>query len=256
MSLKTQHSFSCALVLAAGKGTRMNSELPKVLMPLAGKTMLRHVLENLVKSGIKNIVIVVGYKKDSVIESLKDFSDAELTFVEQKEQKGTAHAVLSAKTALEKTKGNLLVTNGDMPLIRPETYKELLRCHIENNYHATVLSSINENPTGYGRLVRDKNGELTGIVEEKDADEKTKKITEINSGAYVFETPSIFSTIHRIESENAQNEYYLPDAIALIHEEKMKIGSYVLENSNEAIGANSREDLNELERVYSALAIK
>ncbi len=245
-----------AVVLAAGKGTRMKSDLPKVAMPMAGKPMLSHVLSHLVQAGIQKFVIVVGYRKEDVISiarrDLAPSSGVKVEFAEQLEQKGTGHALLCAKSCLPAEKTTLLVTNGDMPMIRPSTFQKLIACHLEEENAATVFSAVMENPFGYGRLVRDTDGRLQKIVEEKDADDTTKRIREVNSGTYVFISPEIFSIIERIGTQNAQNEYYLPDAVSIYREEGRNVGSFTAANSWECLGANSPEDLTDLERKWRA----
>jgi UDP-N-acetylglucosamine pyrophosphorylase len=248
MGLKPQESNYAAVVLAAGKGTRMKSELPKVAVPLQGKPMLLHVLENLVQSGVKRIVVVVGYKKEEVISLVPPYENVQIDFAHQEEQLGTAHAVLCAEEALKDFNGSVLVACGDMPLIRVETFQNLLNTHEASGNKATVLSAKLENPKGYGRLVRNKSGELIRIVEEKDADEETKKIQETNTGTYIFDAPEIFQILKNIGSENAQNEYYLPDAVEIFRSQGQNVGSLILDDAIEAMGANSKEDLEILEQ--------
>ena len=251
---------SRALVLAAGKGTRMKSELPKVALPLAQKPMLIHVLEKLIQAGIKHITLVVGYKKEEIFKLVPEYlpdlksKGVLVEYVEQAEQKGTAHAVLMGRDALSSFQGLLLVTNGDMPLLQAKTFSGLLETHVREGFAATVLSSRLENPFGYGRLVRDENGNLERIVEEKDATDEIRKIQEVNSGTYVFESPGIFTDLTRIGSNNKQNEYYLPDIMSLLRGEGKAVGSLVMDNPDEALGANSKEDLTVLEEKFKALA--
>ena len=236
-----------ALILAAGMGKRMNSDSPKVVLPVAGRPMILHVIENLINTGIKRILIVVGHKKEEVIKLINFNDDVKIDFVEQYEQKGTGHAVLSAKEALNKYSGLLLVTNGDMPLLNAKTFKSLLETHIQEENQATVLSSVMENPMAYGRLVRDSGGNLLKIVEEKDADDETRKIKEVNSGTFVFKSPEIFDIIMQIGTDNKQNEYYLPDVISLLRNNGKSVGSYIMNNPDEAMGANSRDELQMLD---------
>ncbi len=248
MTSSPEPSNQAAVVLAAGKGTRMKSELPKVAVPLSGKPMILHVLDNLVQAGIKKIVIVVGYKKEEVISLIPSYPGVDIQFANQEEQLGTAHAVLSAEENLKDFQGPVMVACGDMPLIHSRTFFGLLESHNKNQNKATVLSARLENPMGYGRLVRNGNGSLQRIVEEKDATDEIRKIQETNTGTYVFDAPDIFNILKNINSENAQNEYYLPDAIEIFRSHGENVGSVILEDPLEAMGANSREDIETLEK--------
>ncbi len=241
---------AAAVVLAAGKGTRMKSELPKVAAPLAGRSMLNHVLDRLVEAGIRRIVLIVGYKKEEVIALVPEVPGVTFEYAVQEEQKGTAHALLCARDTLGSFHGPLLVACGDMPLIRSSTVRNLVNTHINSAASATVLSAVLDNPKGYGRIVRDTEGRLEKIVEEKDASDEIRTIQETNTGTYVFNSPEIFSILTRIDSNNAQNEYYLPDAIALLRSGNSTVAALALEDPVEAMGANSREDLLILEEKY------
>ncbi|MCB1142250.1 MAG: NTP transferase domain-containing protein [Leptospiraceae bacterium] len=236
-----QINQTCAVVLAAGKGTRMKSDLPKVATLLNEKPLLLHVVETLESIGISRILVIIGYKKEIVMDLLKNKKGIE--FAEQKEQLGTGHAVLCAEDALKDFEGNLLVCCGDVPLIRSHSFQELLDYHSENQMNATVLSAKIENPKGYGRLVFQTSGKLDRIVEEKDASDEEKKIDIINTGTYVFSAPSVFSKLKSINSQNAQNEYYLPDLIGIYNQGNGKTGTVVLKNHLESLGVNSPEDL-------------
>ncbi len=247
-------SESRALILAAGKGTRMKSDKPKAVMPLADKPMLVHVIESLVAAGVKHITIVVGYRQEDVRAVVPEIEGVSFDFAEQIEQKGTAHAVLSAEDNLKDHGGLLLVTNGDMPLIRSTTFREMLETHSGKGYSATVLSSEVDDPAGYGRLVRDEQGRLTHIVEEKDATDEIRKIKEVNSGTYVFQCPDVFDVIRRVGSDNKQNEYYLPDVVKLLRADGKETGSLVMADSSEALGANSPEELQHLEKLFNVRA--
>jgi UDP-N-acetylglucosamine pyrophosphorylase len=239
-----------AVILAAGKGTRMKSELPKVALPVAGKPMIQHVLEQLQPLGLSRIAVVVGYRKEEVMNRIDSESFPNVVYAEQVEQKGTAHALLAAKEAIGTEPGELLVTAGDMPLIQTSTYTQLFESQESQKTAASVLSSIQEDPTGYGRLVRDADGFLERIVEEKDADEETKKIRESNAGTYIFESPGIFEILTNIDSQNKQNEYYLPDAVQVYRSQGRKVGTFVLPDSNQTLGANTVDELAILEERY------
>ena len=249
--MENQSSARAAVVLAAGKGTRMKSELPKVAVPLRGEAMLLHVLKSLKESGIHKVVLVVGYKRDVVMSLVSEITDMDIGFAIQEEQKGTAHALLCAREALNGFTGDILVACGDMPLIRAETFHGLMKDHLKENRDVTVLSSVLENPAGYGRIIRDDRGQLAAIIEEKDADEATRQIQETNTGTYVFRSPEIFEILQMIDSNNAQSEFYLPDAIRIFRERGGNVGARKLQDPVEALGANSREDLEFLERIYA-----
>lgn len=230
-----------AVVLAAGKGTRMKSELPKVATVLNGKALINHVLDNLISSGISNITVVVGYKKEQVMQLCSNYKN--VNFVEQTEQLGTGHALLCCEDSLKNFTGNLLVACGDVPLITPQTFKLLADYHISKDHAVTVLSSEAENPKGYGRIIRNNSDELLAIVEEKDASDSEKLVTEINTGTYVFNSPSVFSDLKSVNKENAQGEYYLPDLVKIANNKNLKTGALKLTNPLESTGINSQDDL-------------
>lgn len=252
-----------AVVLAAGKGTRMKSELPKVLMEVAHKPMIFHVIDNLIPLNFDKIIIVVGYKKDLVIDSVNAYIKEnypsfihQILFVEQKEQLGTGHAFLMTENILKNKEGYVLVTAGDMPLIRTESFYQLFKMMENQSIAGVVMGSKLENPTGYGRFVRDKNDQLERIVEEKDATEDIKKIKEVNTGCYVFKLPEIFDILKEIKSNNNQNEYYLPDVIEIYKKKNQIFGDFILQDYREALGANTVEELENLNRIYNLLYIK
>lgn len=236
-----------AVILAAGKGTRMKSEHPKVAVRLAGRALLNHVLDHLLDAGVRRQVIVVGYRHEEVRALAPAADRAQISFAMQEEQHGTGHAFLCAREALGDFAGPVLCTAGDMPMVRAASFAALLAFHRQNQNQVSVLSARMENPTGYGRIVRNEQGELIGNVEEKDADAQTKTIKEVNTGVYVFNAPQVFDWITRIGRGNAQNEYYLPDVIAVARKQGGRVGALRLEDSGEAQGVNSPEDLAILE---------
>jgi len=247
--MEKQPDSITAVVLAAGKGTRMKTDRPKVAVTIHGKPMLNYVIDNLVAGGITRIVFVVGYKKEEVMSLVPPLSGINATFVFQEEQKGTAHALLCAERVLTDFHGDVDVASGDMPLIRPETFRTLVREHRTKSNRATVLSATMENPFGYGRLVRDGEGKLTGIVEEKDADDEIRKIREVNTGTYVFDAPEIFEILKKIDTKNKQQEFYLTDAVAIFKNRGDSVGSLLLDDANESLGANSMEDIVRIEKL-------
>lgn len=241
-----------AVILAAGKGTRMRSEHPKVAAQLAGRALLNHVIDNVVAAGFRRLVFVVGYRHEEVRALVPELPGVSAEFVMQTEQKGTGHAFLCAEPALADYSGPVLCTAGDMPLLSARSLKSLLELHQARSLAVTVLSARIDPPHGYGRIVRNAAGDAERIVEEKDADEAAKRITEVNTGAYVFNAPAVFGLIKRIGSNNAQNEYYLPDVLSLARAEGQGTDALALENAGEARGVNSPEELAELEALLQA----
>ncbi len=237
-----------AIILAAGKGTRMKSDRAKVLHPVAGRPMLLHVLDSLDPLGLEKICVVVGHRADEVRAAL---SGRDVCCVLQKEQLGTAHAVLQAREALKGFTGTVLILNGDTPLLTEATLHRLLAEHKNKAASLTFLTSLFFDPTGYGRVVRSAAGHLLRIVEEKDATPEEKKIREINAGVYAAEAPFLFEAVSAIRSDNAQKEYYLTDIV------RSAIGSNdtlatVTADPEEVMGINSRADLAEAERLAHA----
>ncbi len=232
-----------AVVLAAGKGVRMRSDLPKVLHPLLGKSLLQHVIESLHSSGVDDTIVVVGYKGDMVIEQIGDAVE----YAWQREQLGTGHAVMQAEEALKGFKGSVLIACGDVPQIRPETFKRMLEESEREKTRAVVLTMIQEDPTGYGRIIKDEQGNFVRIVEEKDATSEEKLEKEVNTGTYVINKESLFSGLKSLGKDNAQGEYYLTDVLHDIKSSGFLVNRVVLEDSVEGVGINSKEDLNKLE---------
>ena len=233
-------------VLAAGKGTRMRSALPKVLHRVAGIPMIDHVLTTAAAVGPQRIALVIGYQADSLRKALEPRPN--LTFVVQEPQLGTAHALLTAESAFQGAQGTLLLLSGDVPLLSPETLKQLVDRHQSTGAAATVLTAVVENPHGYGRIVR--TGErIARIVEERDASPAERKIREINSGIYAFALDGLFDALRGIAAENAQREYYLPDLVAIFHRKRRGVETLTVPNADEIRGVNSRAGLAETSRL-------
>lgn len=234
-----------AVILAAGQGTRMKSKLYKVLHPILGRPMIKHVLKAISSSSIDQTVTVVGHGAEKVKETVGSKSD----FVLQQEQLGTAHAVMQAEQLLSNKQGTTLVVCGDTPLITSETYEKLFQYHEETKAKATILTTEIDEPTGYGRIIRNEAGHVERIVEEKDAKDTERKIKEINTGTYCFDNKVLFEVLKEVDNDNAQGEYYLPDVIEILQRRGEKISAYVTENHEETIGINDRIALIEAEEI-------
>ncbi|KGR72122.1 bifunctional UDP-N-acetylglucosamine diphosphorylase/glucosamine-1-phosphate N-acetyltransferase GlmU [Streptococcus phocae subsp. salmonis] len=234
-----------AIILAAGKGTRMKSDLPKVLHSVSGLTMLEHVFRSVSALKPEKKVTVIGHKAELVREVLADQS----AFVLQTEQLGTGHAVMMAEEELASLDGHTLVIAGDTPLITGESLKNLVDFHINHKNVATILTAAAQDPFGYGRIIRNADGEVTKIVEQKDANDFEQQVKEINTGTYVFDNKRLFEALKNINTDNAQGEYYLTDVIAIFREQKEKVGAYTLRDFNESLGVNDRVALATAEEV-------
>ena len=228
-----------AIIMAAGKGTRMKSKNSKLVQKIYGKEMIKRAVENAKKAGIDDIVTVVGYKKEQVMQVLGD----SVQYAVQEEMLGTGHAVMQAAKYLEGKKGKVLVLNGDVPILRPETINNLLEKSIDSKEAATLLTAIYEDPFGYGRIIRDEGGNVEGIVEEKDATEEEKDITEINAGIYCFDIEALLEALKEIKPNNSQGEYYLTDVIEIIGKKGLKTGAVIVEDNTEILGVNDRMQL-------------
>ena len=236
-----------ALVLAAGKGTRMKSRMCKVLHSVAGRPMIHYVLDSLINADVNDIWVVVGHDAKAVRDYLGSYH---VGFVEQEPQLGTAHAVAAARSAIENRSGSVLILCGDVPLIRPQTIKALLEFHKKTMDCVTVVTTIVDDPTGYGRIIRSQNRKLvTKIVEDKDAAPEDKRVKEINTGMYVVSAPLLFTLIDAIKPNNAQGEYYLTDIVEEAVKRGVAVSPFVLERSEEALGINRRSDLAKASRI-------
>ncbi|MGT2887712.1 bifunctional UDP-N-acetylglucosamine diphosphorylase/glucosamine-1-phosphate N-acetyltransferase GlmU [Streptococcus didelphis] len=234
-----------AILLAAGKGTRMKSDLPKVLHRVSGLSMLEHVFRSLAAIHTTKNVTVIGHKAEMVKEVVGDHSE----FVLQTQQLGTGHAVMMAEEKLAGLEGNTLVIAGDTPLIRGESLKSLIDFHVNHKNVATILTAKADNPFGYGRIIRNNDGEVLKIVEEKDASAFEQEVKEINTGTYIFDNKRLFEALKKITTNNAQGEYYLTDLISIFRENKEKVGAYLLKDFNESLGVNDRIALAKAESV-------
>ncbi|MFT8322981.1 MAG: bifunctional UDP-N-acetylglucosamine diphosphorylase/glucosamine-1-phosphate N-acetyltransferase GlmU [Bacillus sp. (in: firmicutes)] len=234
-----------AVILAAGQGTRMKSKLYKVLHPVCGKPMVKHVVDQVSNLHIKDIVTVVGHGSEQVKKQLGD----KVNYAFQAEQLGTAHAVIQTKELLENKEGVTLVICGDTPLIKHETIESLFKHHENTSAKATILTAVAHNPSGYGRIIRNESGEVEKIVEHKDASEEERKITEINTGTYCFDNLSLFQALNQVSNENVQGEYYLPDVIEILKNQGDIVSAFQTDDFEETLGVNDRVALAEAERI-------
>ncbi|MBQ7476050.1 MAG: bifunctional UDP-N-acetylglucosamine diphosphorylase/glucosamine-1-phosphate N-acetyltransferase GlmU [Selenomonadaceae bacterium] len=232
------------IILAAGKGTRMKSKLPKVLHKVSGKPMLEHVIDAAKSAGSTREVVVIGSGAELV---KKTFSEVE--FVMQEEQLGTGHAVLCAKEKFANSTGTVMILCGDTPLFTGELLKNLIDAHEKFNAAATVLTAIMPNPKGYGRIIRADNVDFEKIVEDKDANFEQQKIREVNTGIYCFNVQKLFDALEKVTNDNAQGEYYLPDVLEILRAEGGKICAVVAEDYRQTLGINSRIQLAEAEKI-------
>ena len=234
-----------SVILAAGMGTRMKSKMPKVLHKVCGKPLSKWVIDASEAAGADKVCAVVGHKAETVKEVLGDVCE----FALQAEQKGTGHAVMQAIDVIKNSKGEVVILNGDTPLITAETINKAIEYHKNNGNQATVITAILDDATGYGRIVRDNDGSVLKIVEQKDASEEEKKINEVNSGMYVFDAQSLVYALDKITPNNAQGEYYLTDTLEILLSAGKKIGGYAISDNDEIRGINDRVQLNEAEKI-------
>ncbi|UTH13737.1 bifunctional UDP-N-acetylglucosamine diphosphorylase/glucosamine-1-phosphate N-acetyltransferase GlmU [Macrococcus equipercicus] len=234
-----------AIILAAGKGTRMKSKLYKVLHPVCGKPMVKHVLDNIRGAGVSEVVTIVGHGAEQVQEVLA----GESKFSRQEEQLGTAHAVAMAQEHLGEHTGTTVVICGDTPLISEETISSFIAHHENSGAKATILSAVTNQPFGYGRIIRDDHNNVVKIVEEKDASLEEKLVSEISSGTFCFDNAALFEKLAQVSNDNAQGEYYLPDVIQLLQADGEKVEAYITEDFDETLGVNDRVYLAKAERL-------
>jgi bifunctional UDP-N-acetylglucosamine pyrophosphorylase/glucosamine-1-phosphate N-acetyltransferase len=228
------------VILAAGKGTRMKSNLVKVLHPVAGSPMLSYPLDLARRLKPSRLVVVVGFQADLVQEKFKAH---DVTFVLQKEQLGTGHAVLAAKPALRQFRGSVLILSGDVPLLTEETVRRFLKAHRACQAALSVMTVELEDPKGYGRVFRNDDESLLRITEDKDLKPGEKKVREINTGIYCVDADFLFSALSLLTPQNAQKEYYLTDIVARANSEKKKVFPFLVEDSLEVMGINTQVEL-------------
>ncbi len=230
MSLKT-------LILAAGKGTRMKSDLPKVLHKVCGVPMVKKITDICSRIGSEENILILGHKKEEILKVLTD-----MEYVVQEEQLGTGHAVIQAKEKLNGFDGTVMILCGDTPLLKKETLENLYKFHKSSNATTTILTSIYENPFGYGRIVK-QNNKVVGIVEEKEATKEIKAIKEVNAGVYCFEAKNLLKALDKIDNDNEKGEYYLTDVIGIDVAAGKVVETFLLEDNDEILGINSKIEL-------------
>lgn len=238
--------MKCAIILAGGKGTRMKADCPKVMCNVIFKPMISYVVDAVKEAGVQDICVITGYKHEEVEEYLsKDIKTAL-----QEPQLGTGHAVMQATEFIkEHTDDEILILNGDGPLMDAETINKAYDYHRENNNSITLISAIVDDTAGIGHIKRDENGTLLRIVEDKDATPEEKKINESNAGCYWFNGADLLYALENITNNNAQNEYYLTDSLEILINAGKNAGAYVVENSEVVLGANDRKQLNDLNNI-------
>lgn len=234
-----------AVVLAAGQGTRMKSKLYKVLHPVCGKPMVQHIVDRLKALEIDEIVVVVGHGAGQVKEQLGE----SVQYAFQEKQLGTAHAVMMSTEMLQEKQGITVVVTGDTPLIKEETLKRLMEQHIQSGASATILTTVLDDPTGYGRIIRQQDGSVQRIVEHKDASEEERHVQEINTGIFCFDNQKLFTALGQVNNNNVQGEYYLPDVIEILKGQDEVISAYLTADAEDGMGVNDRVQLSQAEQI-------
>lgn len=229
-----------AIVMAAGKGTRMKSKKSKLVHKIYGKEIIRRAVENVKRSGVKEVITVVGYQREQIQEVLGD----SVKYAIQEEQLGTGHAVMQAAKLLEGKKGKVLILNGDHPIMRPETLKKLVDVSYERGESATILTMVHDDILPYGKIIHDSDGRIQEIIEHKDCTvEQQQYIKEVNLGMYCFDIEELLKALKELKNDNAQKEYYLTDVIKIMYDKGLNTGSIVVSDNAEVLGVNDRMDL-------------
>src|SRR5713226_4641790 len=233
------------ILLAAGQGTRMKSSVPKVLHPLAGKPLLLHALGVAKRLKPSAIAVVIGHGAGSIRDA---YVDKDVTWVIQEQQLGTGHAVLCAKNNFADFCGDILILSGDAPLIQERTLTAMIQAHSDREAAVTLMTAFLDRPTGYGRILRDPRGDITGIVEEKDATVEQQQIQEVTAGVYVAAPQFLFTVLEEVKNDNRQGEYYLPDIVTIGLGQGKKIAAFRVDDPREMMGINTREELARMEK--------
>jgi bifunctional UDP-N-acetylglucosamine pyrophosphorylase / glucosamine-1-phosphate N-acetyltransferase len=245
------------VILAAGLGTRMKSSVAKVLHQLQGRPIIAHVCRTATLLDPRGTYVIVGHQADDVQTAVeKELGRSQVSFVKQTEQRGTGDAVMAARGALAGANSTVLILSGDVPMVRPETLQALIKDHIANKAACTMLSVRLENPTGYGRVLRDEAGNFLKIVEQKDATEDEHQLREINAGIYCFDTEKLFRALERVRPTNSQGEYYLTDVPGILRVDHEQVTIYQHHDPREVSGVNTRAELAEFENLLRRNAVR
>lgn len=236
-----------SVILAAGDGTRLRSNRPKVLHEVCGHPMLHYVLRVAGEAEADRHVVVIGYEGDQIRQSFAGRND--VAFAEQKERLGTGHAVQMTRDAFQGYEGNILILAGDTPLLTVQTLRNLVEWHCHQDAAVTILTTEMPEPRGYGRILRYEDNRLQGIVEEKDANRYERAIREINTGSYCFDAQALFQALDQVTPQNVQNEYYLTDCVRILVEQGRRAEAVITDDYTEAIGVNTRVQLAEAEKI-------
>jgi bifunctional UDP-N-acetylglucosamine pyrophosphorylase/glucosamine-1-phosphate N-acetyltransferase/UDP-N-acetylglucosamine pyrophosphorylase len=240
-----------AIVLAAGKGTRMKSDLPKVLCQANGRPLVEYVLDSLRTAGVHKIIVVVGYKADEVKQQLSHYDN--IQYALQSEQRGTGHAVMMCRDQMKDHDGAVVVVAGDSPMLQSSSVKALLDDYSSSQPGCILGTLIHDNPTGLGRIVRNSDGKFTGIVEEKDASDDQRKINEVNMSTYVFDGKKLLGGLDQLTDNNAQGEYYITDVPAILMKDNEDVRALPVLKPIEALSVNTVEHLADVEAAMKAL---
>ncbi|TLY28897.1 MAG: UDP-N-acetylglucosamine pyrophosphorylase [Ignavibacteria bacterium] len=231
------------VILGAGKGTRIKDPaMAKVMHELQGKPMVEFVVDLATRLQADRTLLIVGWQKEAIIEHISKLNP-QVEFIDQKEQLGTGHAVQQARAALEGFDGDMLVLSGDVPLLSEKTVRALIGYHRTTEAVATILTAELDEPSGYGRVIRNEDGSVEKIVEQKDATKKELLVTEINSGIYMFQKEKLFECLDQLEPNNAQGEYYLTDVFEIFRKKHLRVSAVKAIDAIEVIGINDREQL-------------
>lgn len=257
MSHSNRNSGDLAvIIMAAGKGTRMNNpEQAKVMYTINGKPMVEHVVDLAASLRASRIIVIVGWQKDSVIRHLSG-TGKPVTCVEQSPQLGTGHAIMQAERELHDFTGDVLVLSGDVPMLSLRSSSALLAHHHATGATATVLTAILNDPTGYGRILRNADGTVRGIVEHKDATDEERSVREINSGIYVFKAPALFEGLRHITPSNVQKEYYLTDVFGYFWRNNLPVSALAASEPREVMGINTPDQLEEVRELMGSTSVK
>lgn len=256
-SVNNQTAPLDVLILAAGLGTRMKSNVAKVLHQLDGRPLIAHVCRTAAELQPRKQLVVVGHQAEQVQAAVEAELGAEqAVFVRQAEQRGTGDAVAAAREILANTRSRVLILSGDVPLVRAETLRQLLQKHDDDKTLCTILTIRLENPTGYGRVVRDDAGNFVRITEQKDCTDEERQIREVNSGIYCFDTEQLFAALQEVKPVNSQGEYYLTDVPAILRSRGERISLYLHSDAREVSGVNTRAELAEFENLLRRNTIR